>query len=185
MNELHTQDKVSKAIVFAATAHEGQTRKGSNIPYILHPLEAGIIASQLTENQDVICAAILHDVIEDTKETYESIAIAFGKQVADYVENESEDKSKTWVERKSATIEHLRNNKNREILIITLCDKLSNIRAMNRDYNAIGNELWNRFNVKDKSLHGWYYKGLLDSFELLEDTNAYSEYKELVTKVFG
>ena len=68
--------------------------------------------------------------------------------------------------------------------MITLGDKLSNIRAIYRDYSTIGDELWKRFNQKDKSEHAWYYKTIAELLSELSSTFAYKEYVELVNKVF-
>ena len=68
---------------------------------------------------------------------------------------------------------------------MTLGDKLSNIRAMYRDYLEIRDELWNRFNQKDKSEHAWYYKTIAELLSDLSDIPAYKEYVELVDEVFG
>ena len=84
---------INKAIIFATRAHEGAVRKGSKLPYILHPLETGVIVSTMTKDEDVIAAAILHDVLEDTSVTYEELKQEFGK-AADYVKAESENKRK-------------------------------------------------------------------------------------------
>jgi len=91
---------INKAILFATKAHAGQFRKGTNTPYILHPLEAGIIVSHIKNDEDLICAAILHDVVEDTDITTEIVKEEFNERIADLVVSESEDKSKSWKERK-------------------------------------------------------------------------------------
>ena len=57
---------INKAVNFAQKAHAGQYRKGTDVPYITHVLEAGTIAASLTDDENVIAAAILHDTIEDT-----------------------------------------------------------------------------------------------------------------------
>jgi (p)ppGpp synthase/HD superfamily hydrolase len=100
------------------------------------------------------------------------------------VVQESEDKSKTWLERKGATIAHLKNAP-REVQMIGLADKLSNMRDIDRDYPECGDELWNRFRMKDKKMIGWYYKGILSSLqEALEGVPAFGEYRQLVEKHF-
>ena len=175
---------INKAIKYATDAHEGQHRKGSNKPYILHPLEAGIIVSQIRNDEDLICAAILHDVIEDTDKTYEMVREDFNERIADLVFAESEDKSRSWKERKGYTLESLAKEKSEDIGIVTLGDKLSNMRAIDRDFENIGDELWKRFNVKDKNQHKWYYSGLVDSLSYLSEYNEYQEFKNLVYKVF-
>lgn len=175
---------INKAIIFATNAHSNQFRKGSNTPYILHPLEAGIIVSQITCDEDLICAAILHDVIEDTNITIETLKKEFNKRVADIVVSESEDKSRSWKDRKAHTLESLKVEKSEEIGIVALGDKLSNMRAIHRDIQRIGDELWKVFNVTDKNEHKWYYSGLVDSLSYLCEYNEYQEFKSLVYEIF-
>lgn len=176
---------IDKAIAFATEAHKGQFRKGTTRPFILHPLEVGKIVASMTEDEEVICAAILHDTIEDCAGITEQIICReFSPRVAELVALESEDKSKTWMERKSATVEHLKVAP-KEIQMIGLADKLSNMRDIDRDYPECGEELWKRFRMKDKHIIGWYYKSVRDSLEAsMKDTAAYREYSELIAKNF-
>ena len=98
-----------KAVIFATNAHNGQTRKGTNLPFIIHPLEVAAIVAAMTLDEDMLCAAVLHDVVEDCDDiSIEDIRHEFGDVVASYVYQESEDKSKTWVERKGHTIDFLK-----------------------------------------------------------------------------
>jgi len=176
---------IEKAIEFATKAHEGQVRKGTNRPYIVHPIEVGEIVASMTTDEEVISAAILHDTIEDcAKVTEEILGRIFTKRVADIVAQESEDKSKTWLERKQATIQHI-GKAPREVQMIGLADKLSNMRDIDRDYPLEGETFWNRFRMKDKAMIGWYYKGVRDAlFNAFKGENPYEEYCELITKNF-
>ena len=99
---------IEKAVKFAIKAHEGQFRKGSKIPYITHPLEVCTIVSLITDNEEVRVASLLHDTVEDTSVTITDIEKNFGKKVAALVGSESEDKSKTWIERKMHTLKTLK-----------------------------------------------------------------------------
>lgn len=177
---------VHKAIAFATKAHEGQLRKGTTRPFILHPLEVGTIVASITEDEEVISAAILHDTIEDCEGiTEEEIALAFSPRVATLVAQESEDKSKSWMERKTHTIEKLKTAPI-EIQMIGLADKLSNMRDIDRDYPECGEDLWQRFRMKDKQVIGWYYKSIRESLkDAMGNTKIYEEYCELVDKNFG
>ena len=176
---------INKAIIFATNAHSGAVRKGTTMPYIMHPLEASVIVSQMTTDQELIAAAVLHDTVEDCEDiTIEDIKQAFGERVAQLVSAESEDKTKTWQERKSHTLEFLENEATDDVKIVTLGDKLSNMRAIARDYKVIGEGLWDRFNVKDKEKIGWYYKGIGDSLSSMSQYSAYQEYMQLVDEVF-
>ena len=118
----------------------------------------------MSDDDELIAAALLHDTMEDAGVSYEELKKHFGDHVADLVAEESEDKSKTWMERKSRTIEHLR-SAGREIKILTLADKLSNIRDTARDYLLEGENIWERFNVKEKDKHAWYYNSMVDLLE--------------------
>ena len=187
MNELEKKGQmVARAIAFATKAHEGQFRKGTKRPYIVHPLEVGEIVATLTFDEEIISAALLHDTIEDCQGiTREVLAREFSERVAALVAQESEDKSKTWFERKSHTIEHLKYAPY-EVRMIGLADKLSNIRDIDRDYPVMGEELWNRFRMKDKEIIGWYYKGIMEALsEAFQGVDAYEEYCRLVEKNFG
>ena len=104
---------LDKAITFATKVHEGQLRKGTEIPYILHPLEAAAIVGTMTTDDEIISGAVLHDVVEDTDTTVEQIRGLFGDRVAELVASESEDKREnlsaqsTWKIRKQETLNHL------------------------------------------------------------------------------
>ena len=159
-------------------------RKGTSIPYITHPLETALITAMMTDDEELIAAALLHDTVEDAGVTYEELQEQFGVRVARLVAEESEDKSKSWMERKGCTLEYLK-SADRDAKLLTLADKLSNIRSMARDYILVGEGLWERFNVRQKELHAWYYISMID---LLKDLNAMPEYQEYVTLcrlVFG
>ena len=175
-----------RAIEFATKAHAGQFRKGTKRPYIVHPIEVGDIVSTMTTDEEVISAAILHDTIEDCSGVSQRIlAQTFSERVASMVAQESEDKSRTWMERKTATIEHLRTAP-REVQMIGLADKLSNMRDIDRDYPIAGEELWNRFRMKDKETIGWYYKGVRAALkDSCAGVGAYEEYCRLIRKNFG
>jgi len=177
---------VDKAIEFATKAHEGQFRKGTKRPYIVHPIEVGDIVATMTSDPEIISAAILHDTIEDCEEVTEQLLQeSFSGRVAGIVARESEDKSKTWMERKTATINDIRTAP-QEVQMIALADKLSNMRDIDRDYPVYGDELWRRFRMKDKDTIGWYYKGVRDSLrKALSETKAFEEYCVLIDKNFG
>lgn len=179
---------INKAIKFATDSHEGQTRKGTDIPYILHCLEAGVIAASLTNkdghvNEEVIAGAILHDTIEDAGISYETLVETFNKEIADIVASQSEDKSREWIERKQSTIHFLKMNKSKNVEIATLADKLSNMRAIYTDFIHDEDELWKKFNAGKESQH-WYYSSIAKAFSQVKDTKEYREYKQLIELIF-
>ena len=177
---------IVEAIEFATKAHEGQFRKGTKRPYIVHPIEVADIVATMTKDEDVICAAVLHDTIEDCPGvTAEVLSARFGGRVAGMVVEESEDKSKSWEERKGTTIRNIKDAP-REIQMIGLADKLSNMRDIDRDYPVLGEQLWMRFRMQSKQAIGWYYKGIRDALKgSFEGVPVYGEYCELVKKHFG
>ncbi len=180
------ESKIDCAVRYATIAHRGQVRKGTMRPYIVHPVEVADIVTAMTSDEDVICAALLHDTVEDCETvSLEDIETLFGNRVASIVNHETEDKTKSWAERKGNTIEQLKTAPI-EVQIVALCDKLSNMRDINRDYPRVGDELWNRFRMKDKRIIGWYYKGVQESlYKALGNTEAFKEYQTLVEKHFG
>ena len=128
---------IDEAIEFATKAHAGQFRKGTKRPYIVHPVEVADIVATMTQDEEIICAAVLHDTIEDCEGiTEEVLREKFGERVASMVALESEDKSKSWEERKGATILRLKTAP-RPVQMIGLADKLSNMRDIDRDYPVV------------------------------------------------
>ena len=189
--ETRSRYLLEEAVAFASEKHKGSCRKGTVIPYITHPVEAMIIASGMTQSAEVLAAAVLHDTVEDTGTSIKEIREKFGDRVAALVSSESENKREdlppgdTWKIRKQETITSLMNEKDKDVLIVALADKLSNMRAIARDYASLGDHLWERFNQKDKAEHGWYYGSLVTAFRSLSEQGAWQEYRDLVSKVFG
>lgn len=182
---------LDKAILFATRAHSGTERRGKGFPYIVHPMEAVEIAATMTSNQELLAAAILHDTVEDTDVTIGQIRSEFGERVARLVENESDKQIEgrpeedTWRGRKQAAINRLK-AADHDSKIVALGDKLSNMRAIARDYAELGDRLWDRFHAPGgKSDHEWHYRGLMDSLSELEGTSAFEEFSRLVDQVFG
>ena len=98
---------IREAVEFAVEAHKGAVRKGTQTPYIVHPLEAAVIVGSMTEDQELVAAAILHDVLEDTDAREEDLRQRFGDRVADLVVEETDDKTLSWLERKKGKLERV------------------------------------------------------------------------------
>ena len=163
---------IFKAIEFSTKAHTGLYRKGTKIPYITHPLNVAQILIEYECPESVVTAGILHDTLEDTQATVDDIRDAFGYEVADLVNAVSEpNKSDTWENRKAHTIKHLK-TASPEVLMISLADKMDNIKKIREDYEKIGNKVWERFN-RPKEKQKWYYEALADVFSMrLNDPKA-------------
>ena len=193
-NKYLDTELLDRAIVFAVKAHHNTERRGKGFPYIVHPMEAVEIVATITSDQELLAAAALHDTLEDTDVTVEQIREAFGDRVAELVHAESdqlngqvftgsENESETWHQRKQAAIDRLAAAPH-DAKIVALGDKLSNMRAIWRDYQLKGDALWSIFHVKDKASHEWHYRGLAASLSELSDTFAYKEFVRLLDEVF-
>ena len=182
---------VSEAIAFAVKAHDGMRRKKSEAPYILHPMEAAVIVGTMTNDQNLIAAAALHDVVEDADITIEEIEEKFGRRVRELVQSETEDKradlppAETWRIRKEESLNVLRNTEDIAVLMVWLGDKLANMRSIYRDFKVEGEAMWQRFNQKNASEQAWYYRSIVELTGRLSDTSAWLEYKTLKELVFG
>ena len=185
------KDLVSEALAFATKAHDGMRRRKNESPYILHPMEVGAIVGTMTDDQYIIAASILHDVVEDAGIKIEEIGEKFGERVMALVASETENKrddlppEETWQIRKEETLEILKNTDDMGILMLWIGDKLSNIRTIYRDYLAEGNSVWKKFHQSDVKIQAWYYRSIMKYTERLSDTLAWKEYKTLVELLFG
>lgn len=180
---------LDNAIIFATNAHGGVFRKGGKTPYIVHPMEVASIAARMTDDEEVIAAAVLHDVIEDTPTTAEQLEKEFGARVVKLVLADSDDKSfgqsaESWQTRKQALLDKL-SSMSRDEQIIVLSDKLSNLRSIYHDYTRIGDDVWKKFHVSDRNKQEWYYSGVAERLDKLKEANAFKEYIELLVAVFG
>jgi len=188
-NKYLNTELLDRAIVFAVKAHANTERRGKGYPYIVHPLEAVEIVATMTADQELLAAAALHDTVEDTDVTVEQLRAEFGERVASLVADESDvmpegmTEEDSWHQRKQAAIDRLL-KASHDAKMVALGDKLSNMRAIARDYDEIGDALWNRFHTNDPKEHEWHYRGLADSLRELEDTVAYKEFESLINKVF-
>lgn len=188
-----------KALKIAWDVHKKQLRKGSNIPYIVHPLEVAIILYENGADEDLLIAALLHDTIEDTKGDREKLLSYlnenFNSRVIELILAASEpykvqskkvlseeDEINTWKERKQHTIEFIK-NANYDVKMLICADKLSNIRSTFKDYERIGDKVWKKFNAGYEEQR-WYYKNIVIVLSELENLNMYQELCKLVEKTF-
>ena len=181
---------LDRAIIFAVKAHSGTERRGKGFPYIVHPMEAMEIVASITPDQELLAAAALHDTVEDTDVTVEDIRLAFGNRIAEIVAAESDSlpdgvsEEDSWRSRKEAGLRRLAGAP-RDVKIVAMGDKLSNMRAIARDYAVMGPALWDIFHAKDPKEHEWRYRALAEALSELSDTAAYEEFVQLIDQVFG
>lgn len=181
---------LDRAIVFAVDAHAGVTRRDGHTPYILHCTETAAITATMAEDPEVLAAAVLHDILEDTAVTREQLADTFGPRITELVVELSENKRSdlppedTWLVRKEETIDTLERTSDPAVRMIFLGDKLSNLRGIYRDYLQYGDDLWEMFHQKSRAKQGWYYMRLEQALSSLSHTTAFAEFHRLRQAVF-
>ena len=180
-----------EAICFAVHAHQGMIRRREGAPYILHPMEVASICATMTNDPEVLAAAVLHDTVEDTDTTMVQLTETFGARVAALVATETENKrpelpeAETWFARKSETLETLAAATDPAVKMLWISDKLSNVRAFYRTWRTDPDTLWDGFNQKDPSWQAWYYRSIARFTKAeLEQTEAWQEYNRKVEEMF-
>lgn len=175
---------INKAVIFCLRAHSGQCRKGTDIPYAMHPLNVSMILTKFNCPENLIVAGLLHDCIEDTSVTFDDITREFNETIAELVQGCSEkDKSDTWKNRKQHTVGHLKTASD-EVCVVSCADKQHNLVNLINDYKTHGERLWSRFNAsKEDQL--WYYTSLGDVFA--GRTNQHPLFKDFqdTVKIFS
>lgn len=174
---------IQKALEFATMKHKRQTRKGTTTPYINHCYQVMTILSMEFSDEELIVAGILHDTLEDTNTSYNELVLNFGQTVADLVLYCSEDKKLSWKERKSQTIEHIKNQINQRGDFILLADKIANLKDSYDELLKNGFIDWGKFNQGYEEQR-WYYRGILDAANYLHTTKLYLDFKTIVEQVF-
>ncbi|GGA84759.1 HD domain-containing protein [Ornithinibacillus halotolerans] len=176
-----------KAKEFATHAHKGQKRKNSDADYITHPIRVAQRLESEGFSDELVCAGYLHDVVEDTIYEIEDIEKHFGKKVAQLVAAHTEDKSKSWKERKQHTIDVIKNGV-KEVKYLIVADKLDNLLGLEKDLNTLGSVVWNNFNagIADQK---WYNESIVrymrTGLSSEEIPNYFNEYEQAVSRVFG
>ena len=174
---------LEEAIIYATIMHQGKIRKFSSSPYILHPIEVAQILSTLTDDQEIITAGILHDIVEGTDGTLMELEKRFGKRVAMLVSADSENeyageaRSASWKRRKEESLDVLKKSEDIGVQMLWLADQLANIRSLAGIYSEKGEGLWEELDQRDPDLQCWYYRSVAETVELeLNRTGAFKEY---------
>lgn len=158
-----------KAKRFATAAHYGQVRKSEpEKPMIIHPIAVAKILEKYGYDDNVVSAGYLHDVIEDTKYTFNDIYTIFGKDIANLVLSASEpDKSLSWEERKALTIKNIKTIPLRNKAVIC-ADKIHNLESLTRLLNQKGKNVFECFK-RDHNSQLWYFENVYKSLIYNED----------------
>lgn len=151
-------DRLMRGIAVASRAHDGHYRKGSRVPYISHPMAVMLIAASMTNDEDVLLAALFHDILEDVPENYSRTEMEdeFGPRVVQIVEGVTKDSSlSSWQERADAYLEQLSSG-SEESLIVAAADKFHNLSQTLEDLDRDGHALWQRFRSTPSQQLWWY-----------------------------
>ena len=154
--------RYTQALLLAAEAHEGQTRKGSKIPYITHPVAVAALVARYGGDEDQQIGALFHDVLEDCGIDWETAIRSFGERVytivqdcTDGVRDPVTGLRASWRARKEFYLAHLPQLSD-DSLLVSACDKLHNLEAIRADLFELGPVVFDRFSVsQSKTL--WYY----------------------------
>lgn len=180
--------RLNKALRIAAWAHEkqGQHRKGTDTPYIIHPIGVMMIASNVTDDENILIACLFHDILEDVDSSiYSEVQMVedFGSSVVSIVRDVTKDRDeKDWRKRSEAYLYHLEYEASNEAIIVSASDKIHNLFSINEDYREVGEALWQRFTTKNKDDQIWWYESILDVIKrrhapegLVQQLNEYLE----------
>ena len=179
-------NRFQEAMVYAAQLHNGQMRKGTNVPYLAHLLAVTALVLEDGGDEDQAIAALLHDAVEDQGgiETLEEIRLRFGERVASIVDGCSDAYSvpkPPWRQRKDAYLEHLKEAA-KDVRRVSLADKLHNARSILFDLRSEGDSIWIRFNGgKEGSI--WYYRALVRVFQQMDDSPMVNELARVVAEI--
>lgn len=140
-------DKIRQALRLAAIQHDKQYRRDNKTPFIIHPIEVAFIVAQYTSDEDVISAALLHDVLEDTQGcSSDYLAITFGTKVADIVQSLTDEPlpELSWNEKHQKYLKVLENSSDESVLVC-LADKYVNVSKEQLNTDRL-----------------WYYQGIIE-----------------------
>jgi (p)ppGpp synthase/HD superfamily hydrolase len=158
-------ERISQALALAVEAHKEQKRKGTDIPYIAHPIAVAAIALEHGADEEQAMAALLHDAAEDGGAPYATrIRAQFGKRVADIVDGctdgvpDADGQKELWKPRKERYLSHLP-QAGEDVLLVSGSDKLHNARAIVSDLQRIGVKVFDRFSSSQSDTL-WYYDEL-------------------------
>lgn len=167
-------ERFDRALLYATHVHGGQVRKGTGTPYVAHLLAVAATVLEYGGDEELAIAALLHDSAEDQggRARLADVRNRFGTRVAHVVEACSDSLANTsagerkahWRERKERYIRHLA-SADRDILLVSLADKVHNARAILRDLRKpdVGIAIWDRFG-RSKAETVWYYRSLAEAF---------------------
>ena len=163
-------ERFQRAFAVASEVHATQLRKGTCIPYLAHLMSVAALVLEHGGGEDAAIGGLLHDAVEDSgdgKQMEIRIRREFGDRVADIVMGCSDavavagQAKPPWRDRKAGYLQRLADEEDADVLLVSACDKLHNLRSIVADLRAVGPELWDRFSEKDPVAQLWYYQSLV------------------------
>ena len=146
--------RTESALRLALQAHATQTRKTDGSPYVIHPIMVAHLLTEHSAREDVIVAALLHDVLEDTSVTPAEVLAVGGEEVLKIVEAVSENKELSWEERKEAYV-HTVVQGGESVWLVSIADKIHNAESLLDHITSVGEEAWSVFN-RGKESKIWF-----------------------------
>ena len=180
---------LDKALELVVKANKNRVYVGNDIPNVIHYLEVVAITATMTDDQELLAAAALCDIVYDCGISLRDIDIQFGARVANVVRDITSanlvatNPNINWKDSKKAIIDKVK-NASRDTKIVGLANKLSHMRAIGQDFGNNRDKIWVKFKPLTHNDVEWFYRALADAFIELYEQNAYKEFTFLINKVF-
>lgn len=189
---------LAQAFTYVYNAHANNFRKGTEIPYIVHPMDVASILMKNGASKMLTAAGLMHDLVEDTDVGLVEINNFYGSRIAELVKAVSEldesdqpyptdGKARSWKVRKEHSINTIK-AAGWEVKLLSCADKLANIRDMISDRNNDAEYMWERYNA-DKDEQEWYYSSMLEAYcegdDSIVNTQIYADCRKCVDELFG
>ena len=173
-------DNIYFAINKAAVLHSGQFRKDKQTPFIVHPYSVAFILSQYTDDEDVIIAGLLHDVLEDVQGyTRDDMLRDFNPRITEIVEGVTHNKDLEWRDRTEKYLEKIQ--KNKDYLMVSCADKIHNINSSIFGFEKMGESFWDSFTA-EKADYKWFYESVLEIAQNNLDSPIVDELNDTIDK---
>ncbi len=171
---------IDKALRMAFAAHEGQMRH-EGIPYITHPVAVALMLAQHGFAQEVVAAALVHDVLEDTAVTEDEMRKELGDAVTGIVLAVSYDHALSWREQRERYIESVRQG-SEGAKAVSVADKVHNAQSLLNLHAAGGPAIWSKFHTtREQKL--WFEEAMLAMLKDSWQHPLVEEYEALVVKL--
>jgi len=173
---------VRRALAIAVEAHKDQKRKGDGSPYIGHPVAVALMLASAGFTEQVIAAALTHDVLEDTDYPEEKLIEELGREVVEIVKavTKPEDKSLSWEDSKLKYIETVRRGPE-GAKAVCVADKIHNLGSLLTAYEEQGDAIWGKFN-RGREVKLWFEKKVLEMLQATWRHPLVDEYRELLER---